>query len=242
MNQNNCSYICADLHLQKDEKSIKLLISLIDSLKDNEELIINGDIFDVFVGDEKFMFPWQKELLSYFKKAKDEGKKIHYIEGNRDFFVDNLKGKYFYSVYKKACYRQKNSILIIHGDKINKRDYLYRVWNFISKNRLTYASVHILPRKFVQALINYLEKKMKPINKKYKEKIPEEEIENFIRSTDSEVQLIISGHFHKYLYKKIDGKEFIAIPSWKDEPNVLKINQKEGYELINLTEYRSRGS
>ncbi len=236
MQKENCSYVCADLHLKESEKSIKLLISLIDSLKDNEELIINGDIFDVFVGEEKFMLPWQKELLSYFKKAKEEGKKISYIEGNRDFFINNLKGKYFSSVYKKACYRENKSILIIHGDKINKEDYLYRIWNFISKNRLVYFLIFILPAKLIQKLINYLEKKMKPINKKYKEKIPEAQIENFIKNTDSGVQLIVSGHFHKYLYRKIDGKEFIAIPSWKEEPNVLRINEEGGYELINLGE------
>src|SRR5437016_5205227 len=54
-------------------------------------LYLNGDLFHYFIAHAKFFTPPVKNVFDRFRQLRDDGVAIHYVEGNRDFF---LKGSF----------------------------------------------------------------------------------------------------------------------------------------------------
>ncbi|OGF66074.1 MAG: hypothetical protein A2Y62_00250 [Candidatus Fischerbacteria bacterium RBG_13_37_8] len=222
---NNTFLVCSDLHIrQHEEKKISLLINLIETLPPSQELIIAGDLFDIFIGSLHLMPPWQKDLLNSFKNAKTARKKIIYVEGNRDFSISQLCNEYFHEVFPQNCYKYNGSLLILHGDKINSKDFLYLCWRAFIKNRFLFAVASRLPAAFIQKSAMWLEKNMKKINIKYKNNIPHSAIDQFINKLPPHVHAVISGHFHKYIELNLKDTKYFALPCWDEYPNIMKVD------------------
>lgn len=230
-------YVCSDLHLALgDSNKLDLIMNFISNLSLGDEFVIAGDMFEVFVGKLELQLTWQKYLLDYFRRAIVEQKRIFYVEGNRDYFISKLRGDVFIDVYPEVCYRGNNRIMIVHGDLINSKDRLYCLWRKVVKNSIIYKLSCIFPNKVVVRFIYWLERKLKMVNKRYKNYIPYEQIHNFIKN-QREVDLIISGHFHKFIEIHYKDSVFVSLPSWVDYPNVLKVWLDSGnilYKLIRL--------
>lgn len=233
----NNIYVCSDLHLGLgDSNKLDLLIDFIGNLSLLDEFVIAGDVFDVFVGKTKLQLTWQRYLLDYFRRARVEGKRIFYVEGNRDYYISKLRGDVFTDVYPEICYRGDNRIMIVHGDLINNKDRLHRIWRRVFKNNIIYTLSGIFPNEGVIKFIYWVERELKGVNKRYKYCIPHEQIHNFIINQRG-VDLIIGGHFHKFMEVHYKGRVFVALPSWIEYPNVVKVwldSDDISYKLIRL--------
>jgi len=215
-------YVCADLHINADDNYKRdLLLKLINDLTEEDELIIAGDLFEVFIGDVDLQLSWQKEILSNINASVKSGRKISYVEGNRDYFISELSNNFFYEVQRQILYRFDGKVAIVHGDLINKKDKLYFLWRIISRRKIMLKIIKCFPEYKSIKFIYWLEKRMRSLNKKYKNYIPFDEIRKYI--SKREVELIVSGHFHKFIKLSLNGKLFICIPSWNEHPNILKI-------------------
>ena len=217
--------VCADLHIREHEagkrESFKRLVA---DLSCHEDLVIAGDFFDAFVGRPQVMLEWQREFLDVLKKAKGEGKRIIYVEGNRDFFVKNLVEEFFVEVHKEFCALADNLLVVVHGDLINRKDYWYRVWRAVVKNRVVFAVVNaLIPGRQLIRLIFWLEKRMRKLNQRFKHSFPASEIDAFVSKIVPGPHLVVSGHFHVFAQRMIDKVTFISLPPWDEYPNILRI-------------------
>ncbi len=81
-NNNNKEkiYIISDIHLKKQDKREKKLIEFIESKKG--KIIFLGDIFDIWIGKNKYHQKIFQKLIDVLSKNKD---RILYVEGNHDF-------------------------------------------------------------------------------------------------------------------------------------------------------------
>ena len=54
-------------------------------------LYLNGDLFHYLIAHPKFTTASVERVFAKFREVRDRGVAIHYVEGNRDFF---LKGSF----------------------------------------------------------------------------------------------------------------------------------------------------
>ena len=80
----------SDLHLEPIEnKRAKAFFQFIDNaVNKHEELYILGDFFEYWIGDDDTQ-PINKLIMQKLKYASDNGLKIYFIHGNRDFLVSS---------------------------------------------------------------------------------------------------------------------------------------------------------
>jgi len=87
-------------------------------------LYLNGDLFHYLIADPKFYTRSVENVFARFRALRDGGVEIHYVEGNRDFFLHGSFAER--SVTDVALqYTVKagaRKYLIVHGDLINDRD------------------------------------------------------------------------------------------------------------------------
>jgi UDP-2,3-diacylglucosamine hydrolase len=217
--------ICADVHMRETEyEKQRVFKQLLATLTHDDIFIIAGDLCDALVGVHELMWPWQREFLGLMTAVRSGGTRVLYVEGNRDFFLDYLKGVYFDDVYRERCLLEDGAMLVVHGDLINHKDYWYRCWRAIVKSRLVFRMVRlVIPGPMLLRIIFWLEKRMKKLNQHFKNKIPMVEIERFIGSCKETPRIIASGHFHEYINHSFSKSVFVSIPSWDEYPNIVYV-------------------
>lgn len=212
----------SDLHLDpgSHHRTDLFLRFLSSALENVDEVIIVGDLFDLWFG--KHPFEYQKPVLDRMRELSERGLVLHYVEGNRDFGIRHLSGSVFRDVWPEAFELtwSGRSLYLVHGDLINTKDLPYRIWRALTKNRLSLLLLDALPDSFLLKKSSNLEQQMRTTNLKHKSRYPEDECnrfcsEHFRRGAD----LIISGHFHVEVEKnvQVDGRNvlFYSLPGWE---------------------------
>lgn len=181
------------------------------------EVVVVGDLFELWFGWEDLTFEYQKPILRRMKELASDGLRINYIEGNRDYGIERYHGQIFASVsatgFELQCGLRR--VYFEHGDWINRQDRWYRMWRRISKNTASFWLLGHLPSAFLLRLAQRTERGMRQTNLKYKIRYPDLEVDRFCREKMAAgFNIIVFGHFH-------EGKEFVL-----EEPagNVLCYN------------------
>src|SRR5450759_3257075 len=142
-------FVIGDSHIglaDGNEKPISEWLDRLARLKP-KALYFNGDLFHYLIPHRKFSTPSVEKVFRKFREVVDSGVPIHYVEGNRDFF---LKGSFVENAltdvrteYEVRAGNEK--YLIVHGDMINDRDWQYRFWRRASKNPVMKLGLELVP-------------------------------------------------------------------------------------------------
>ncbi len=192
----------ADAHLGGPGGAAAPLAEQIDALDAQtcERLVLLGDLFQVWVGSRRFETSEIARVVGALERLRNRGVPSHYIEGNRDFFLRGSEYEaYFDSVGTELSFETSGRrYLVVHGDGLNARDYLYRFWRSFSKNRLSRLGMLGLPRKVAASLIHRAEHGLSKTNFKHKTRVPEEVLLAYGRRRLSEgYDELLLGHFHE---------------------------------------------
>src|SRR5437016_9776098 len=123
-------FVIGDSHIGLAPGSETQVAAWVDRLVDLQPraLYLNGDVFHYFIADAKFYTPSVEKVFARFRELRDSGIPVHYVEGNRDFYlhgsfaeasVTDVADEYMIKAGERTY-------LITHGDRINDRDYPYR--------------------------------------------------------------------------------------------------------------------
>jgi UDP-2,3-diacylglucosamine hydrolase len=216
--------VLSDLHLgpTTDERNQRFLKFLENSWKEKDDVLIVGDLFDLWLGWENLTMEFQRPILDQMKHFASSGLKIDYVEGNRDFGITELEGIIFRRVAAGALefdwYGKK--IHAEHGDLINESDRQYRLWRKISKNRFSYFVLRHLPPFATLRMAIRLEQGMKQTNRKHKSYYPEQGAQKFSRAIfEKGFDIIVVGHFHIEktieMHLKNQNVLFYNLPGWE---------------------------
>ena len=213
----------SDLHLRPGGEAQFHLFEefLRKAAAQQDEVVIAGDLFDLWFGPTQLTFDYQKATLQMMESLARNGLVIHYVEGNRDFSIDHYQARIFRSVSAKSLDLDwaGKRIRFVHGDLINSADTMYRLWRGVSKNWLSRFLLDHMPSGFLKAG-SKIEKEMKSTNQKYKSFYPEKEAEEFCRQAAHQgIDILIAGHFHieKETAMQFDKKNvlFYILPGWE---------------------------
>ena len=193
-------------------------------------LYLNGDLFHYLIAHDKFRTPSVDKVMAKFRELRDRGIGIHYVEGNRDFF---LKGSFVEDVVtdialEYAIPAGTKKYLIVHGDMINDRDWKYRFWRRASKNPITKLGVSLIPGPLAKRFVDNMERALARSNFKHKSRVPVELMEAYgARRYREGFTDVVFGHFHSKLVRP--GRSTVMVlPPWYESGEALVIDPRTG--------------
>ena len=193
-------------------------------------LYLNGDLFHYLIAHDKFRTPSVDKVMAKFRELRDRGIGVHYVEGNRDFF---LKGSFVEDVVtdialEYAIPAGTKKYLIVHGDMINDRDWKYRFWRRASKNPVTKVGVSLIPGPLAKKFVDKMERALAKSNFKHKSRVPVELMEAYgARRAREGFTDVVFGHFHNKLV--MPGRSTVMVlPPWYESGEALVIDPRTG--------------
>ncbi len=194
-------------------------------------LYLNGDVFHYLIAVPKFRTSSVEKVMAKLRELVERGIGIHYVEGNRDFFV---KGS-FVEKAVTAIDRQfeiaagGKKYLVIHGDMINDKDWPYRFWRVFSKNPFMQIAVRLVPGGIARKLVDRVERKLARSNFKHKTRLPVELMEAYGRKrADEGFTHVVFGHFHHKLVLPAGDATIAVLPAWYESREALMIAPDTG--------------
>lgn len=228
----NQIYVIGDSHIGLGDGSEVPVNAWLDRLAalQPRALYLNGDLFHYLIAHRNFRTQSVDRVMAKFRELKDRGIGVHYVEGNRDFF---LKGSFVEDAVSDVAFEYAipagtKKYLIIHGDMINDRDFAYRFWRRASKNPVTKLGVSLLPKGIAKNFVDSAERKLAKSNFKHKSRIPVELMEQYGRTRAREgFTDVVFGHFHQKLV--LPGKATVTVlPPWYESGEAMRIDPVTG--------------
>ena len=199
-------------------------------------LYLNGDLFHYLIAHKKFFTASVDKVMKKFREVVDAGVPIHYVEGNRDFF---LKGSFVENAVTdiglEFDVRAGNQrYLIVHGDMINDKDWKYRFWRRASKNPVMKLGLELIPKKIARNFVDDVERRLARSNFKHKTRLPLELMEAYGKRKAREgFTHIVFGHFHHKLTLAADGATVAVLPPWYETGEAMAIDPETGsFEFV----------
>lgn len=228
----NRIYVIGDSHIGLGEGAEAPVNAWLDRLAalQPRALYLNGDLFHYLIAHRNFRTSSVDRVLAKFRELRDAGIAIHYVEGNRDFF---LKGSFVEDAVtdialEYAIPAGTKKYLIVHGDTINDRDWAYRFWRRASKNPVTKLGVNFVPKAIAKRFVDGVERRLSGSNFKHKSRVPVELMRQYGRSRAAEgFTDVVLGHFHEKIV--IPGKATVTVlPAWYESGEAMRIDPVTG--------------
>lgn len=227
-------YVIGDSHIGLNDGSEKPVMAWLDRLAalQPRALYLNGDLFHYLIAHPKFTTASVEKVMARFRALRDSGVAVHYVEGNRDFF---LKGSFVEQAVTDVGLEYSvpagtNRYLIVHGDMINDRDWKYRFWRRASKNPFSKLGVNLIPKKTAKKFVDSVEQRLSRSNFKHKSRLPLELMEAYgkKRAHDGFTHVVF-GHFHhKLVMPAGDAMTVTVLPPWYETGEAMRIDPATG--------------
>lgn len=183
-------------------------------------LLFMGDLFHVWVGDARYETPEIATVIAALRSWRQEGVRIDYVEGNRDFF---LVGSEYEDAFDRiateiALEVAGTRVLAVHGDGLNESDWRYRFWRWASKSLVSRFFVRRLPGALARRVVHGTEQRLSKSNFRHKNRIPENVIRSYAERRLAEGHdVLLLGHFHEPRRWPVDGGEVRIVDAWYND-------------------------
>ncbi len=211
--------IIADAHLDGPGGDAGPLVAQLDALGPSrcDRLVLLGDLFQAWVGLPRFATPGILAVTAAMRRLRARGVPVHYIEGNRDFFLAGSPyADAFDSLGSEIAFASGGTrYLAVHGDGLNDRDRQYLAWRALSKSRASRFLVFHTPRRFAQRMVHSTERRLSRTNFKHRAALPEAAIRAYAERRLAEGHdVLLLGHFHEPRTWRVAGGEVRLLDAW----------------------------
>jgi UDP-2,3-diacylglucosamine pyrophosphatase LpxH len=226
-------FVIGDSHIGLADGSERPICAWLDRFArlQPRALYLNGDLFHYLIADPKFYTSSVERVFARFRALRDSGVEVHYVEGNRDFFLRGSFAEASVSDVADQYVLQAGSrkYLIVHGDLINDRDYPYRFWRFASKNAASRLALKLVPRGAARSFVDSVEQRLARSNFKHKSQLPIAHFERYGRERGGEgITDVVFGHFHQKLVLPTAGARIMILPPWYETGEAMAIDPVSG--------------
>lgn len=221
--------VIADAHVGQAAGDVDGMCRLVAAATDAGfgELIYLGDAFQYLIGFEKFWSDGVRQVLGAWDQARAEGVRVRLIEGNRDFFLDarDLSRRVDGTGLEVSFDAAGTRYLLVHGDKVNRRDWQYRFWSRLSKSAPARLWAQLLPRRLAVTIVERMERRLALTNRRFRYVKPVADLERFARRAWSDgVDVVLWGHFHTPWECHGDDRRLaMVVPAWLETRISLEI-------------------
>jgi len=149
-------YIISDLHIRDEtDPLLNHLMQWVDRAQQDDQLILAGDLFDLFVGNKNVFRDRYQGFIETLRRAGQRGVKSIYIEGNHDFQIRSafkgIKGLKVTSREVRLNLDGKK-FFIAHGDQVDRSDYKYLAWRLFLRSPLMKGVIAAAPGSWVEGV------------------------------------------------------------------------------------------
>lgn len=226
-------FVIGDSHIGLGDGSEGPIVAWLDRLEAlaPRALYLNGDLFHYLIADDKFCTRSVEIVFARLGALRDRGVPVHYVEGNRDFFLEGSFAEEAVTdvAMEYAIRAGARNYLIVHGDLINDRDFPYRFWRFASKNAFSRLSLKLIPKKTARNFVDSVERKLAGTNFKHKSQLPLQQFEEYGRKRNAQGYTdIVFGHFHQKFVQEMGGATVTILPPWYETGEAMCIDPSSG--------------
>jgi UDP-2,3-diacylglucosamine hydrolase len=233
INITDSAVFISDLHLT-DNASNNIFLNFLDHSSDlTNNLLILGDLFDYWVGDDSGMYSNEIRAL----RELGEQKNIYFIHGNRDFLI----GKNFFRENHITILDDETRItlgnhhvLLMHGDTLCTDDLDYQA--FRNEVRSKKWQKNFLAKKLDEriSIATHLREQSKKLNLNKPENIIDanEKTVKSVVERNLPIQILIHGHTHRQNTHQYKAFTRFVLGDWKkNQGNYLIWKESEGFEF-----------
>ena len=214
MKKNGKIIFIADAHLVDAPDSSDGFFEFLKKIGESEyQIVFLGDIFELWIAFDAYEEPIHRRFLEWCRTEK-ERRMVGFLEGNHEFYVAWRHGDAFTWAAESTHCLSNGKICLMHGDRVNESDFLYRVFREFMRNPVTRLVVRLAGPGIGRALSQKILYGLKNKNMRYKKNFPER---YFCRLADEmekkNFDLIISD----IMMDGEDGFEFAATVRQNDK-------------------------
>ncbi|MEK7705913.1 MAG: metallophosphoesterase [Myxococcota bacterium] len=180
------------------------------------ELSILGDFFELWIGLRGLEQPWHEALFAPLRKLKQDGVRLRYVVGNKDYFVRewNERHAVFDEVWTESGEIDSplGRLHLEHGDVVNRADRPYRLWRAFSRSLPVRLLARVLPRPLLARLGERVATALQRTNRYHKSYFPREALLARGAALRHRAVVLVYGHFHEHHVLAIAGQQIVTLP------------------------------
>jgi UDP-2,3-diacylglucosamine pyrophosphatase LpxH len=222
--------VVADAHLGGPGGAAEPLLEQLRGLMRSgcERLVVLGDLFHVWVGDQRYETPEISAMVGTLRALRRSGVWVGYVEGNRDFFLGESPYRdAFDELGRELAFRHRGvRCLFVHGDGLNQRDVRYLFWRWLSKSAPSRLLFRRLPGPLARSIVARTERRLGRTNFRHKSRIPDMVISrSAARRMREGYDLLLLGHFHEERRYPVPGGEARIVDAWFRDPRLRSLDE-----------------
>lgn len=223
--------VVGDVHLDHRDPDLAAFIAYLRGLAASAgRIVLMGDLFNLWLGDPGLEQDHHRAVVDCLRELRASGTEVHYLEGNRDYRIARAhRGRAFDAVDPTGLREDWGGRLIwaSHGDLVNRRDFQYRSWRFVSRKAPAWWLLSAIPRSRRFALAEAMERRMRGTNLSMKRAFPEALVREYAAPfLAAGGDAVVLGHFHAEhdLPAGPDGRgRIFVLPEWKGSRRHLRV-------------------
>ncbi|MFA4916118.1 MAG: UDP-2,3-diacylglucosamine diphosphatase [Syntrophales bacterium] len=186
-----------------------------------DNLFIVGDFFDFWFCKNNHIYPEFRAIISKLIELKMRGIRIHFCEGNHDFFMKNYFSRILgmtVSTEWKVFDFDDQRVLVSHGDTIDRLNIKYLLLRKILRSTIFYRVQQVIPSSLLWGLARISSNISKELSSETEDKLVEKMLTFSLKKFREGFDTVILGHCHKPFLKEytIDErrKTFATTGDW----------------------------
>lgn len=191
--------IIADSHLTEHGSEKTVFRSLLKKISESTcDVLFLGDIFDVWIACPGFETEIHQEFMEWCRQELPK-RRIWFVEGNHEFFVERNRKAYFTEVFRQSCVLDGGALYAAHGDLVNYHDHAFTFLRALLRNPATYLILRIFGLTgWGYKLSGKVRQDLRSTNQKQKHYFPASELLELDRVLgDCGIRCGVLGHFHR---------------------------------------------
>ena len=241
----------SDAHLTgREPEEIETFLKFLNLEKERmDHLVILGDLFEFFFGfkdfssaGKTFAFVEYLPVLKQLQRLYLQGIQIKYFEGNHDFFLHSFFSEHFemeVEVYSEGCEERlgEKRAFIAHGDLSNPKQWRYRAFRRILKNRWSFGLIQYVGPKLSRRVAQRIsDMSYQKYHNGPHQTIPPPSFKAFAHRKFLEgFEVVILGHSHfpEEVEERIDGRRclYFNVGDWLFHRSFLRFTPPEHFQL-----------
>ena len=231
----DAAWCAADPHFGADDPAVGVFLRWLDAFVRGgpRDLVLLGDMFDVWVGLPASQTEEQRTILGVLGAVVKGGRRVVYLRGNRDYFIEGPLAEAGILLRDQWDLETAGGVIHFeHGDLINSSDHAYLRWREISRSGSVGALFRRLSPARQRAIAQKLRKSMSGTNSYFKAYRPERELDRWARALAAGgTKTAILGHFHLDESVEIAGVLVRFVPQFREDAAFLRI-RKDGTTIL----------